>query len=196
MAQLSIRIDLGPDFRIGPGKIALLEMIARHGSISAAGRALGMSYRRAWMLVEAMNTGFGRPVVEAQSGGRAGRGARRRVTLRGPVLATLHPDAPAPLPFAYGQARRGAIETVAGDPDPSAAPVPALEERPYRRRPKLVKGAPSGGSAAERLRAATGEAASGGGRLLVRPEPDEAAREILAHLRLIGVLAPPTREPR
>ncbi|RUP21473.1 electron transfer flavoprotein subunit beta [Methylobacterium sp.] len=125
-----------------------------------------------------------------------GRGARRRVTLRGPVLATLHPDAPAPLPFAYGQARRGAIETVAGDPDPSAAPVPALEERPYRRRPKLVKGAPSGGSAAERLRAATGEAASGGGRLLVRPEPDEAAREILAHLRRIGVLAPPTREPR
>ena len=76
MAQLSIRIDLGPDFRIGPGKIALLEMIARHGSISAAGRALGMSYRRAWMLVEAMNPGFGRPVVEAQSGGRSGGGAR------------------------------------------------------------------------------------------------------------------------
>ena len=79
-----------------------------------------------------------------------GRGARRRVRLRGPVLATIHPDAPAPLPFAYGQARRGVIETVAGDPAAAAAPVPVFEERPYRRRPKLVKGAPSGGSAARR----------------------------------------------
>ncbi|GJE60477.1 winged helix-turn-helix domain-containing protein [Methylobacterium trifolii] len=75
MARLSIRIDLGPDNRIGPGKVQLLETIAQHGSISAAGRVLGMSYRRAWMLVEAMNTGFGRPVVEAQIGGKAGGGA-------------------------------------------------------------------------------------------------------------------------
>lgn len=51
-------------------------MIAEHGSISGAGRALGMSYRRAWLLVEAMNRGFGRAVVEAQTGGRAGGGAR------------------------------------------------------------------------------------------------------------------------
>lgn len=51
-------------------------MIAEHGSISGAGRALGMSYRRAWLLVEAMNSGFGRPVVQAQTGGRAGGGAR------------------------------------------------------------------------------------------------------------------------
>jgi electron transfer flavoprotein beta subunit len=109
-----------------------------------------------------------------------GRGARRRVRLRGPVLATIHPDAPAPLPFAYGQAPHGVIETVAGDPAAAAAPVPVFEERPYRRRPKIVKGAPSGGSAAERLWAATGE----------------AAREILAHLRRIGVLGPPARESR
>lgn len=76
MATLSIRIDVGPGNRIGPGKVQLLEMIAKHGSISAAGRALGMSYRRAWTLVEAMNGGFGRPVVEAQIGGKAGGGAR------------------------------------------------------------------------------------------------------------------------
>lgn len=75
MARLSIRIDLGPDWRIGPGKVQLLEAIAEHGSISAAGRALGMSYRRAWLLVEDMNKGFGRPVIEAQIGGKAG-GAR------------------------------------------------------------------------------------------------------------------------
>ncbi|MGT2485111.1 electron transfer flavoprotein subunit beta [Methylobacterium oryzae CBMB20] len=144
------------------------------------------------------------PDIVALAGGDAGdlpldqtlgRGARRRVSLRGPVLATIHPDAPAPSPSPTGRARRGVIETVAGDPA-AAAPVPLFEERPYRPRPKLVKGAPSGGSAAERLRAATGEAASGGGRLLIRPEPDAAAREILAHLRRIGVLAPPAREPR
>ncbi|WP_019906010.1 winged helix-turn-helix domain-containing protein [Methylobacterium sp. 77] len=76
MATLSIRIDLGPENRVGPGKIQLLEMIAEHGSISAAGRAIGMSYRRAWMLIEALNTGFGRPVVEAHIGGRSGGGAR------------------------------------------------------------------------------------------------------------------------
>ncbi|CAA2161215.1 Molybdenum-pterin-binding protein MopA [Methylobacterium brachiatum] len=76
MASLSIRIDVGPNNRIGPGKVQLLEMIAEHGSISAAGRTLGMSYRRAWMLIEAMNSGFGQPVVEAQIGGKAGGGAR------------------------------------------------------------------------------------------------------------------------
>ena len=52
MARIFLRIDLVPKGRIGPGKIALLEQIALAGSISAAGRALGMSYRRAWLLVE------------------------------------------------------------------------------------------------------------------------------------------------
>ncbi len=55
--RLSIRLDLGDGARIGPGKVRLLEEIARAGSISAAGRALGMSYRRAWELVEALNRG-------------------------------------------------------------------------------------------------------------------------------------------
>ncbi|HJE22780.1 MAG TPA: electron transfer flavoprotein subunit beta [Methylorubrum populi] len=122
-----------------------------------------------------------------------GRGALRRLLVRGPVLATCHPDAPPPLAYAYGRARRGSIETVAA-PAIGAGPIPALtvEERPYRRRPKLVKGAPTGGSAAERLKAATGEAgAASAGRLLIDPDPEEAAREILAHLRQIGVLAPP-----
>jgi molybdate transport system regulatory protein len=76
VARLSIRIDLGPDHRLGPGKVRLLEAIAEHGSISGGARALGMSYRRAWMLVEAMNRGFGAAVVESQAGGRAGGGAR------------------------------------------------------------------------------------------------------------------------
>lgn len=75
MPALSLRIDLDPDGRIGPGKIDLLEKIAAFGSIAAGGRAMGMSYRRAWELVEEMNRTFGRPVVSGQSGGRRGGGA-------------------------------------------------------------------------------------------------------------------------
>ena len=76
MPSLSLRIHLDPQGRIGPGKIELLEKIAAFGSIAAAGRAMGMSYRRAWMLVEGVNGVFGKPVVERQIGGRHGGGAR------------------------------------------------------------------------------------------------------------------------
>ena len=61
---------------MGPGKAELVERIADTGSISAAARALGMSYRRAWQLVEALNRDFRRPVVETATGGRRGGGAR------------------------------------------------------------------------------------------------------------------------
>jgi molybdate transport system regulatory protein len=72
--RLNIRIDLAGGLRIGPGKIAVLEEIARSGSISAAGRALRMSYRRTWELVEDLNSGLGAPVVETAAGGSGGGG--------------------------------------------------------------------------------------------------------------------------
>ena len=75
MAKLSIRIDLDPGGRLGPGKVALLEQIEAQGSISAAGRAMGMSYKRAWDLVAALNAAFRTPLVQAQMGGRHGGGA-------------------------------------------------------------------------------------------------------------------------
>jgi molybdate transport system regulatory protein len=75
MAELSIRIDFAPGQRLGPGKVRLLEHIAEHGSIAAGGRALGMSYKRAWDLVDEMNTIFGAPVVAPRSGGQKGGGA-------------------------------------------------------------------------------------------------------------------------
>ncbi|TGD92124.1 winged helix-turn-helix domain-containing protein [Methylobacterium nonmethylotrophicum] len=75
MASLSIRLDLDAGIRVGPGKIRLLEAIAAHGSISAAGRALGMSYRRAWLLVDELNGAFAEPVVAGRAGGRSGGGA-------------------------------------------------------------------------------------------------------------------------
>lgn len=75
MPSLSLRIDLDPEGRIGPGKIDLLERIAACGSISAAARAMGMSYKRAWDLVEEMNRLFGKPLVAARAGGKRGGGA-------------------------------------------------------------------------------------------------------------------------
>ena len=75
MARIFLRVDLVPNGRIGPGKIVLLEQIDRTGSISAAGRALGMSYRRAWVLVDELNRLFAAPVVTTQLGGSHGGGA-------------------------------------------------------------------------------------------------------------------------
>ena len=74
-SALMLRIYLGDDLRLGPGKIRLLELIGDSGSISAAGRAMGMSYRRAWVLVNEMNSAFRTPVVAAAHGGRQGGGA-------------------------------------------------------------------------------------------------------------------------
>lgn len=71
-----LRILLGTDIAIGPGKAALLDAVARTGSISAGARALGMSYRRAWVLVDTMNRAFRQPVVETAKGGASGGGAR------------------------------------------------------------------------------------------------------------------------
>ena len=73
--RLTLRVDFGPGRSIGPGKIRLLEAIDRTGSISQAGRALGMSYRRAWLLIDDMNQCFRHTVVSARPGGSQGGGA-------------------------------------------------------------------------------------------------------------------------
>src|SRR5947208_10880483 len=88
--RLSIRIDLASGDRIGPGKIALLEAIRSTGSISAAARSLGMSYRRAWLLVEEVNHMLRAPAVAAEIGGHRGGGAV--VTEVGERIVDLHRD--------------------------------------------------------------------------------------------------------
>lgn len=70
-----LRIVLSENAYVGPGRADLLDGIARTGSISAAGKAMGMSYKRAWGLVQALNEGFGRPLVETARGGAAQGGA-------------------------------------------------------------------------------------------------------------------------
>src|SRR5258707_12460873 len=75
MPRLSIRIDFDQEGRLGPGKVALLERIASEGSISAAGRSMNMSYKRAWELVAEINQSFTQPLVPAQTGDKHGAGA-------------------------------------------------------------------------------------------------------------------------
>lgn len=75
MARLRLSIVLESGARIGPGKASLLESIRDTGSISAAARDMGMSYKRAWLLLDSINRAFKEPVVTAAPGGTGGGGA-------------------------------------------------------------------------------------------------------------------------
>jgi molybdate transport system regulatory protein len=74
--KLKAQLYLGEEIAMGPGKADLLEAVARTGSISAAGREMGLSYRRAWLLVDAMNRCFAEPLVTTAHGGAGGGGAK------------------------------------------------------------------------------------------------------------------------
>jgi molybdate transport system regulatory protein len=74
--ELRLRIMRGGSIIFGPGRADLLALIQTHGSIAAAGREMGMSYKRAWALVDSMNTTFASPLVEAVKGGTGGGGAK------------------------------------------------------------------------------------------------------------------------
>ncbi|VVS96829.1 Molybdate transport system regulatory protein [Roseovarius sp. EC-HK134] len=73
--RLRIRIVFGDEEMIGPGKAELLERINRAGSIAAAGREMGMSYKRAWQLIGTLNAMFREPLVDSTRGGPGGGGA-------------------------------------------------------------------------------------------------------------------------
>src|ERR1700684_3926320 len=87
----TIRLDFEFGRRLGAGKVALLESIDKTGSISAAGRAHQMSYRRAWLLVDELNQLFREPVVSAHHGGAKGGGAS--LTEQGRRIVALYRDA-------------------------------------------------------------------------------------------------------
>ena len=87
------RVYLGESLSIGPGKIALLRKIDETHSITAAAKALGIPYKRAWSLIETLNQGLGRPVVQTLTGGKGGGGTRvtelgRHLMLRYDALET------------------------------------------------------------------------------------------------------------
>lgn len=76
MARLSIRIDFEGSESFGPGKVRLLELIDKHGSIRSAAAAMNMSYRHAWLLLQAVEDTFGAPVISTATGGAKGGGAK------------------------------------------------------------------------------------------------------------------------
>ena len=127
-ARLTLRVDLDEDRAVGPGKIRLLEAIRDTGSITKAGIALGMSYRRAWLLVDDMNNCFREPVVAAHAGGRRGGGAalspfgRSLIDQYRAIEAEAH-SATAPRLRALEAACKGARER-----------TPAKSQTPRRRR--------------------------------------------------------------
>ncbi|MBS0274513.1 MAG: LysR family transcriptional regulator [Proteobacteria bacterium] len=75
MVRLTIRVDFEPGHALGPGKVRLLEQIEEAGSIRGAASALKMSYRRAWLLLQALEKTFGAPLIETATGGAKGGGA-------------------------------------------------------------------------------------------------------------------------
>jgi molybdate transport system regulatory protein len=74
MITVRFRVDVSPACSIGPGKVALLERIRETGSLRRAARQLGMSYRRAWLLMDGLNRSFHSPVTTASVGGKGGSG--------------------------------------------------------------------------------------------------------------------------
>jgi molybdate transport system regulatory protein len=85
---LTFRVDFGKRGALGPGKVRLLEAIGREGSITSAGKAMGMSYRRAWLLVDDLNAMFAQPPVERKQGGA--HGGYARLTAFGRELIDLY----------------------------------------------------------------------------------------------------------
>jgi molybdate transport system regulatory protein len=86
--KLKLQLMCGDEIAMGPGKAELMRQIARTGSISAAARAMDMSYRRAWLLVDAMNRSFREALVEAHPGSGAKAGAR--VTPHGEAMLAAY----------------------------------------------------------------------------------------------------------
>ncbi len=74
--NIRFRIDFSESSNIGPGKIGLLQEIKNSGSVSQAARSLGLSYRRAWLLLDSLNKSFDKPVTVNSVGGRGGGGAQ------------------------------------------------------------------------------------------------------------------------
>jgi molybdate transport system regulatory protein len=70
--RIRFRIDFAENLNLGPGKIALLEAIGNHGSLSTAAASLGLSYRRAWLLLDSLNKTFDKPVTHSNAGGKNG----------------------------------------------------------------------------------------------------------------------------
>ncbi|HJS22391.1 MAG TPA: LysR family transcriptional regulator [Steroidobacteraceae bacterium] len=141
MSLIRFRIDLPNGHSVGPGKIELLDLVGRHASISAAARAMKMSYRQAWLKLESLNHALDEPVFETATGGAHGGGARltpagRKLIDRFRMLqSTIEKIARRELgPWV----RHAAVGTSRSRARPARRPLPprqANRTRPSKRRP-------------------------------------------------------------
>jgi molybdate transport system regulatory protein len=125
------RVDLGGQCSVGIGKIELLEGIARAGSLSQAARDMHMSYRRAWLLLADLNSGFDHPVASASTGGRGGGGVvltefgARLVAAYRKLESGLQPMADACL--------KDFAQSVRSSPPPKHVPVASIKRQAPKR---------------------------------------------------------------
>lgn len=115
------RLYLGNELSLGPGKIDLLRKVGECGSISAAARALGIPYKRAWLLIDTLNRGCATPVLETATGGKAGGGAR--LTPLGEALIAAYTALEAKL-NAAAQAELAALMRLVGSSADAAPRTP------------------------------------------------------------------------
>jgi len=121
------RVDFGRHEAVGPGKIALLEQIAVSGSLAQAARALKMSYRRAWQLLESLNSSFSERVAVSSKGGRGGGGAQ--LTPLGTELVSRYRAFDQEVQKRAARCFRGLAAKSRAAARPGAAPVRRLSER-------------------------------------------------------------------
>ena len=113
--KIKVQIYCGEEIAMGPGKADLLEAVMSEGSISGAGRKLGMSYRRTWLLVDAMNRCWAQPLVDTAAGGSHGGGAQ--VTALGEsVLAHYRALQAAGRALGQGDDWKALASTLRGEP--------------------------------------------------------------------------------
>ena len=129
--SLTLRIDLGTVGAVGPGKIRLLELIGETGSISAAGRAMGMSYRQAWLLIDSLNSAFREPATATLSGGAKGGGAD--LTPFGKTLIRIYRDIEAAAEKTVAE-ELASLATFLGPAQRRAAAKPAPKRGPRKTR--------------------------------------------------------------
>lgn len=120
--RTTIRVDLDNGVRLGPGKAQLLELIAEHGSIRAAGASIGMSYRRAWLLGDEINRMFREPSISTRHGGKSGGGAG--LTEFGQELLSRYRR----MEEASRVAMRADLDWLAANADPGFVPAGKSEE--------------------------------------------------------------------
>jgi molybdate transport system regulatory protein len=140
--DIRLRIDFSPTGSIGPGKIVLLEQIARTGSLSQAARELGMSYRRAWQLLDDLNHSFNEPVATASVGGAGGGGMQ--LTTFGEELIAAYRD----VERVALEATRTRFAGLIKEPEPAKSLKSKLRRLLSRRTPKRRELPPARGRSA------------------------------------------------